>query len=604
MNPNNKLKRQFIKILGEDLKVMDNEKIKDEKINLLEQNIKRQLNIFTETNEFKINSPIQNFGKTLFKKHDDSTSLSSNKSDDITQLKISNPIIKKNVNIIDVNIIDDDDSDSDTSVDKDTEPELAGDLEEDDLEVAKLEVADLEEDDLEEDDLEVAELEEDDLEEDDLEEDDLEDDLEEDLEAQDYEDADLKDADLKEEDLESQDLEEEDLEAQDLEEEDLESQDLEAQDFEAQDFEEEDLEDEEKNSYIYKEIFNTDYSVLNKEVVKGTKINICVYKINKSCKYPFIQYFFYKFNQKDSEELIFPYFKYEKKDTIENESDIFFKKIMRTTEIVKTKGYIKYNKKINLFYELPEMVEKIEEKKRKDLWWWLLIDEIVNKKKILNFEIDKNVTDMFIKNKDLCYLYKKDLKNVYETPSVLFHGTEISLKDSIIEYGLKKSTLFAMMGPYYYFGSFKKSVRYAGWTSTYKTREINGKKVADENGKYENGIIIRFVVYLENLKVLRNHPLDIDDTNKPLTKGYKENPDEIEYRKLLLKLHDYNGLWTETHDSVYVGKAKLSNGKRFMENYEFVVKDSKNFEILTTHILDKNTLERKWVNNKKTYNIL
>ena len=82
----------------------------------------------------------------------------------------------------------------------------------------------------------------------------------------------------------------------------------------------------------------------------------------------------------------------------------------------------------------------------------------------------------------------------------------------ILTQGLRKSTLYAMMGPYYYFGTFRKSVRYAGWTSTYQMREIDGNPISDAEGRYNRGTIIRFAVFVGEMTALLNHSYEKQNT--------------------------------------------------------------------------------------------
>ena len=51
------------------------------------------------------------------------------------------------------------------------------------------------------------------------------------------------------------------------------------------------------------------------------------------------------------------------------------------------------------------MTIEVDEKFRHDKWWWVLISEIVNFKKVTNFPIHHNVTNLFIKHPLLIYLF-------------------------------------------------------------------------------------------------------------------------------------------------------------------------------------------------------
>ena len=357
----------------------------------------------------------------------------------------------------------------------------------------------------------------------------------------------------------------------------------------------------------YKKGFNKNYSEIN-DIENGRSVNICCYKINESGKYPFLEYLLFKYpesktNKEISNLLVFPSIKYNKeKNEINKQCDKYISKILKKD--LETVGYIKYNGKYNFFYEITDIVENIDEKRKEDQWWWVLIDEIANHKKILNFKIFDYVHKLFINNKQILILKNIKDKSIYITPKVLYHGTEYSLKDQIVTYGLNRSKLYAMMGYYYYFGSFIKSVRYAGWTSTYKERKIDGKIVTDKEGRYKRGAILRYAVFTNNTKVFLNHPLDKDDYSELVKKRISKNVGAKTREELLIKMHDHNGEWAKKYDSAYVGSARLSNGTRFMENYEYIIKSKDQFQCLTTQELDRKTLNRDWKNNKDDYNIL
>jgi hypothetical protein len=240
---------------------------------------------------------------------------------------------------------------------------------------------------------------------------------------------------------------------------------------------------------------------------------------------------------------------------------------------------------------------------RENQFWWVLIDEIVNLQKLLNFPIHKHVVDLFLNHKSLLFL-TNEKNEIIETPSVGYHGTYYGLVSLIKNYGLRRSTLNSMVGPYYYFGTFRKAVRYAGWTSTYKPREIDGKNIANEEGLYEKGGIIRFSVFLGNMKALLNHPNDKNDFSELVEKRIRENPRSRRYEMNTLKMHDHNGEWAKNYDSIYIGRALLANNKRFMSNPEFVVKNYNQQTLLSTHILDKNTLKKNWDSSYEGYHIL
>lgn len=355
------------------------------------------------------------------------------------------------------------------------------------------------------------------------------------------------------------------------------------------------------------------------------------------------------------------------------------KEVYNITKI-KTKpeyvGHLRENRDIYVFYNYG-VVSSVRNDGQKMLYrrntsfWWGLIDEIVNEKHLVNFTIKQNISDLFIKHSKLCFLYASHTKpvNYYasivlsgdsvdsmsfmyqvndvtivdagagagadadaepdktqhsritktynlEVPTVGYHGSYHTIIPKIAYLGLQQSTYNTMMGPYYYFGTYRKGVRYAGWTSDYKPREIrddDGKMITigDFEGRYERGGMVRFAIFLGKMKSFLNHPYDRKDYSdivKERIKKYKHNK---KWEERTVRMHDHDGRWAteyidgngNTYDSVYVGKALLDSGKVFMANPEFIVKSHSQQFPLSFHYLDKTTLQRNWENDYQYYYI-
>ena len=300
--------------------------------------------------------------------------------------------------------------------------------------------------------------------------------------------------------------------------------------------------------------------------------------------------------------------------------DNVYNKIIKYTGIEKEditfQGYIYHN---NEYYILccADISYKPNKLERNSNWWWVTIDEIVNKKSCMNFYIEPTSTKLFTTYHQLIYLYTDDeiyntmfKTNIIEIPTILYHGTHHIYTKNIIETGLDKCSDLCMLGNYYYFGTYRKAVRYAGWTSTYKPKYIRNKdgtntKLGDFEGRYDKGSLIRYAVFLGNIKVLLNHPNDREDITDTYHAQIEENSWNKPYLDSVLKLHDHDGYWNkvEGYDSIYVGKAKLDNGKSYMGNPEFVVNNTDMFIPITYHDFDNSTLLRNWDNSYEYYYI-
>lgn len=402
-------------------------------------------------------------------------------------------------------------------------------------------------------------------------------------------------------------------------------------------------------------VFNLD-TVLNKDFDKlqstldklprdSPKIsiyNVC-YTIYYDAKIPYLLYYLFKYPKSDSSSsdlMIFPFKSYKAGTgkNIKTQSlelvDSLFSRTNRENINKDDIGYIynKERKSIFVFYLFNSSKELFEPKfmNRKQQFWWCLVDELVNYKKILNFPVSSIVSNLLLENPSLIQLYYKNKVlsddgsgdgsgigrsdgekiELLETPSVGYHGSYYDLIPLIVSFGLRPSTLYPMMGPYYYFGTFRKAVRYAGWTSTYKPRKIGDNFIADDNGLYNKGGIVRFALFLGKMKAFLNLPRDVDDLSDRYYNRIKLNPRDKKYEDMTLKLHDHDGKWAETYDSAYIGRARLTNGGLFMKNPEFIVRDFSQQNILTYHELDKDTLvydkrrnKLKWDPNFNNYHI-
>jgi energy-coupling factor transporter ATP-binding protein EcfA2 len=362
------------------------------------------------------------------------------------------------------------------------------------------------------------------------------------------------------------------------------------------------------------------------DLVDGvTKLHILSYTIQKDeVLKPYIEYHFAKSSKESGRlgnTLYSPYIKYDKSKTVMEQCIEYLREITLDKEGNKysdeelIKNYIGLtkisSKNYFVFFEIPTRIKDIDIiKSEQQFGWWTTIDEIVNERNSVNFPIMKHIYDFFQKNPSFCNLLKVDTETnkyeVIETPKVCFHGTNKETIPLIQEYGMKPASVKPMMGPYYYFGLFRKAVRYAAWTSDKQKRyNDDGKQIADENGKYYDvGGIIRFNVFLGHIKAFLNHDLDPKDKSEQYKEKAKIDP---EYENKILRMHDHEGKWVNDdrkYDTAYVGRAKLSDGSKFMTNPEFVIKDYDSVNYMSYYHIDSETIPSKWNAKATNYMIL
>ena len=199
------------------------------------------------------------------------------------------------------------------------------------------------------------------------------------------------------------------------------------------------------------------------------------------------------------------------------------------------------------------------------------------------------VVTFFKDNSDFLYLKDGD-GNIYENPVVAYSGVSRRKLDFLTNFGIPASGNNAVLGNYYYFTNYQNAVKMSGWGS-------------EEN---MNGGIIRFALFLGNMKVLLNDPND-DADDSLITRNMLLNtdPSSEDYKgvRSLLRISDRDGKWTADYDSVYVGKIDLDDGSVYEDYPLWVVKDYEQQVVLSNHIIDKKTLGRSWGRNEKYFTL-
>ena len=337
---------------------------------------------------------------------------------------------------------------------------------------------------------------------------------------------------------------------------------------------------------------------LRREFFKIKKVNIFIYKINYSLNKKFLEYLLYKDDNNNS--LYFPRFSYDveeltKKSKSKSFIDITEEKIKHIFKNIENlfvlyNGYLIYEDELYVFYEIKGNFSFIIDTITKTSYIFTTIHEIINERKFLNYSIYNKVTELFINNPILIYLKDKETNNI-EIPTVLYHGTEKSKVDFISIFGVEKQNAFDIFGPYYYFFSYEDSLRYGGWTNDLKPLVINNKTyTSNKNGKYITGAIIRFAIFLGNIKV----KTDINEGKNKLLIPKELQAKYLETSNLNLinknsineiyKLSDIDGEWTKKYNSIYASKNKLLN------HDVFTINDIDNAVCLTVQYIDNSKL--------------
>ena len=339
-----------------------------------------------------------------------------------------------------------------------------------------------------------------------------------------------------------------------------------------------------KYTYNISTTLNTELSQLPKY---ADRVCLCIYrvvhcKLQQNVKMPFLEYLLYKYphsNSKESDIMVFPFIK--GTGNIKKNSNRFVKKL--TNHDLKIEGFIERNNTIYLFYNYStinnSIVKRVFYKTKEDSLWWCLIDEICNHKKVLNFSIHPSVYTIFYKNPALIYL-KQDDKRL-DIPVVGYYGNYSKFLPVVAALGQKAAiTIEGGFENSFFFGSFRKGIRYGAWSPFYEEKTLFGEKITDIDGLYTKGGIIRFALFMGKTKVLLDEP-------------YDQISNYITGRKA----------WKDKYQSVFMASTEFDN---ITINVlpEYILKNFEQQVPLSYHEIDKSTLKPVWDASYQKYNIV
>jgi hypothetical protein len=280
-----------------------------------------------------------------------------------------------------------------------------------------------------------------------------------------------------------------------------------------------------------------------------------------------------------------------------NEANKLQKLLLLNSDNNTFKGYLlEENNLINdiyLFYELNSQYHDYGhgELYRNNLLWKVTIDEIANTRLVCNFQVDDSVTFFFIKNMQFMFLYKYNNNEnniIYEIPTVVYHGVDESMLYFKYLFGVPKMTSKEIMGPFYYFTDYTNGIK-MGIDS-----HINKYNYGETDKKIG---LIRSVIFLGINKVPMNYPEDKHDESY-----YNSILTSIDnYNAEINRITDHDGIWSNTYDSIYLGKLLLDNGKTINGTPLWVVKKYEQQTSLSYHYLSSKILEDDWSETKKYY---
>lgn len=334
-----------------------------------------------------------------------------------------------------------------------------------------------------------------------------------------------------------------------------------------------------------------DFSKLS--VSKNDRVNVCCYMVATNGLKPYLKYLLYKYPESGdaySDLMVFPFFLCEGAHTDVRagcvEQVLDYMDNVGGEESVRVMGYKETDHGINVFVQLDSGVysaaDDIQLQKRSTDLWFVLMKEMIDTKSVVNFPVHESVTDFFLRNMTFIFLLDKD-RTPYTLPLVVYHGNYYKVITFVAVFGLKKSSVFSSLGPYYYFGTYEKALRYAVWTQNHKPMEVDGEVITvNDTGKYGKGGIVRFAVFPGNMKVFLNRPNDPKDASRlSRAEGVRD-----EWKSLTARLRDVDGTWAQDYNSVYQGVVLLKDGRKNQRGPHWVLRDYAQQTPLTYHYVD------------------
>ena len=313
------------------------------------------------------------------------------------------------------------------------------------------------------------------------------------------------------------------------------------------------------------------------------RIIFCIYRIvhckNRSnTKLPFLQYLLYKYPDNVENVIVFPFIKYKGGNIIKTASK-YVKSI--SDKSIECSGFLENNNNLYLFYNITNnndyIIREIKLKTRKDVFWWALMDEICNQRSILNIRIHKSVYDIFLKNPALLYITYDESR--IEIPIVAYYGNYYKFIPTVAAMGQQAVSPINKKGSLFYFGSFRKAIRYGAWTPNYTIKYLDNKQITDVDGRYNEGGIVRYALFLGKSKVPLNEP----------------------YEKLENVISNTD--WVTTFQSLIIGSTDYDH-KKLSINPEYVVLQTNQSTSLSYHKIDNTSVDINWDPLSNNYSII
>lgn len=362
--------------------------------------------------------------------------------------------------------------------------------------------------------------------------------------------------------------------------------------------------------YDFLSLLNKDPKMFN-STDEYSDILLCAYSIDSSSKYPFLKYLLANSGYNTLLLPRVPIFNSFNKNNLISYSIVFLSGLIiiddfeEFNKCIDFNGFYEFENKLYLFFDITKCDVNINETYLNSNLRFGLIDEITNSMNICHIPIDYETTKFFVLNESCNYLQDKN-GNSIEIPIVAYVGKSTEQKLSFtLTFGETSKDKSGLLGPYYYFTSFNNSIRQGGWSPNFKPENRFNSLVTDtEYGRYIKGGIIRFALFTGKTKYVENYPNDRYDDSLIKRERLEDDTLNEKYERLLFRISDHDGLWSNNFDSVYLGKIELDDGSFFEDGPLIVIKEYHQQVPLTYHYIDKNKLGNYYVPNNESYSIM
>lgn len=255
-------------------------------------------------------------------------------------------------------------------------------------------------------------------------------------------------------------------------------------------------------------------------------------------------------------------------------------------------GFLMHRGGTYVFYEYSGDVE-LTELPAKHKLWWSLITEICNERRVVTFPVDAAAYTVFYAYPVLCFLWKGN-DTPYPAPIALYHGGDKRTAAYTALFGVQQSDPTALYGPYFYFSSFQRAVRFAGWEYVRSTRRTGPEAqlflpATGAPRVREHGALVRLAVFIGTAR----------ETEVLLGQGIKPGDDAA----LREALKDREGAWAKDHESLYAGPVRDSSGDVALwaaagnAQPTFVIRNYGWQAPLSVHEVDSRKLGISWEND-------